>query len=264
MNTESLQKELHTKWIGRQSLAFQEIDSTNDEAFRRAGDGAEEGLLVMADFQTRGKGRKGRRWDSVSGGNIAMSILLRPDISPSAAPRLTLVMALSAAQGIKEASGILTGIKWPNDIVVKGKKICGILTEMKVCGADPPEIVIGVGINVNTEGFPEEIRDRATSLFLESGKKQSCERVMASILEWFEKYYEVFLKTGTLAELKDNYDQACVNNGRRVCVMDPKGQYEAEAVGINEKGELLIIRDDGSMDSVYAGEVSVRGIYGYA
>ncbi len=254
---------LKTKWLGKTLQFFEEIDSTNDEVKKKAEKGFEEGLVIVADRQVKGKGRRGRTWDTFGGMNIAMSFLIKPQFAPDTAPMLTIVMALAAQQGIEKITGIRAGIKWPNDIVIGGKKCVGILTEM---AAEPDYIhyvVIGTGINVNTEKFSDDIKDMATSLYLESGQKWSRSEVTAAIINEFESFYEIFKKTGDLESLKDLYNSLCVNAGSRVCVMDPKGAFEADAKGINEKGELIVTKDDGQELEVYAGEVSVRGIYGY-
>ena len=259
----SLRSALKTKWLGKDLLFFDEIDSTNDEIKRRSDEGAKEGLLAVADIQNKGKGRRGRSWETPKGVNIAMSFLLKPDFSPDTAPMLTLIMALAAAEGIRKLTGLQALIKWPNDIVINGKKCVGILTEMT---AEPDyihEVIIGTGINVNNTEFPEEIKDTATSLYLESGNKWSRSETAAGMINAFEGFYEIFKKSGTLKELKDKYNSICVNAGKRVCVIDPKGSYEADAKGINDRGELLVVTDDGKEAAVYAGEVSVRGIYGY-
>ncbi len=259
----SIRSALKTVWLGRQTVFFDEIDSTNDEVRRRAQKGAEEGLLVAADCQTKGKGRRGRSWENPPGTQIAMSFLLKPDFSPDIAPMLTLVMAMASVEGIRKVTELSVRIKWPNDIVINGKKLVGILTEMT---AEPDyihEVIIGTGINVNIEEFPEELKETATSLYLESGKKWPRALLTGEIINSFEKYYEIFRQTGTFSELREEYNKLCINAGRRVCVLDPKGEFEAQAQGINDKGELIVTKDDGSVVNVFAGEVSVRGIYGY-
>ena len=259
----SIQSFLKTKWLGRDLIFFEETGSTNDEVKKRAEKEAKEGLLIVADRQVKGKGRRGKTWDTFGGENIAMSCLLRPAFSPDIAPMLTIVMAISAMQGIEEVTGIEAGIKWPNDIVINGRKCVGILTEMS---AEPDYIhyvVTGTGINVNTESFPEEIKDIATSLYLETGRKYSRSKLTAAIINAFEAGYELFSKTGDLKEFCQLYNSRCVNAGKRVTVMDPKGSFEAYAKGINDRGELSVKKDDGEEINIYAGEVSVRGIYGY-
>ncbi len=259
----SIEAFLDTSWLGRELLFFDEIDSTNDEIKRRAEKGATEGLLAVADTQNKGKGRRGRGWANPAGVNIAMSYLLKPDLTPNTAPMMTLIMALAAVRGIKEVSGLDVRIKWPNDIVINGKKLVGILTEMT---AEPDcihEVIVGTGINVNTRSFPDEIRTTATSMYLEGGRIYSRAKVTAFVTNAFEKYYESFLESGDLSGLKDEYNDACVNLGAEVRVLDPKGEYEGTSCGIDDKGELIVVKKDGARERVYAGEVSVRGIYGY-
>lgn len=259
----SIRSFLHTKWLGKDLLFFHEIDSTNDELKRRAARQAAEGLVAVADIQTKGKGRKGRGWETPEGVNIAMSYLLRPDIMPDTAPMITLVMALAAAKGIGKVSGLDAQIKWPNDIVIKGRKIAGILTEMNVEPDYIHDVVIGIGINVNNKSFPESISDRATSLLIEGGRTYSRAEVAAEVTNAFETYYETFLGMGDLSGLKAEYEEICVNVGAKVRVLDPAGEFDAEALGINERGELMVRKADGTTENIYAGEVSVRGIYGY-
>ena len=259
----SVRNALKTKWLGKELVFLEEVDSTNEECKRRSRKGAGEGLVVIADSQSAGKGRRGRGWTSDRGTTISMSYLLKPAFSPDIAPMLTLIMAMAAAEGIERITGIDVRIKWPNDIVINGKKAVGILTEMT---AEPDyihEVVIGTGINVSVEEFPEVIKETATSLFLETGKVFSRALIAAEITNSFEIYYEKFKKDGSLSRLINAYNALCVNVGRRVRVLDPKGEYEAEAVGINEKGELVVENDRGELKYIYSGEVSVRGVYGY-
>lgn len=261
----AISSELQTSWLGRDERIhfFSEIDSTNEEAKRQSLNGAGNGEMFVADYQNAGKGRRGRVWTAAPGTTIAMSYLLKPDLVPDIAPMMTLLMAMASTRAIREISGIDAQIKWPNDVVSGGKKLVGILTEMAVESDYIQYVVIGTGINVNVTDFPEEIKDRATSLLLESGKKVSRAKLVAAAAKAFEDYYDIFLRDGNLSSLCEEYNSLCVNVGRRVRVLDPKGEYDAEAYGINEKGELRVRRDDGSEVLVYAGEVSVRGIYGY-
>lgn len=259
----SIKAALHTGWLGKELLFFKETDSTNDELKRRAAKGADEGLMAVADVQTKGKGRRGRGWENPAGVNIAMSYLLRPSFPPDTAPMMTLVMAIAAAKGIRDISGLDVKIKWPNDIVINGKKLVGILTEMTAEPDYIQDVVIGTGINVNGKDFPESIRDRATSMYIEGGRVYSRTEVTAAVTDAFEEYYAVFCKKGDMSGLKRIYDSSCANVGTKVKVLDPRGEYEAQAHGIDDRGRLLITKEDGTEDTVYAGEVSVRGIYGY-
>ncbi len=254
---------LTTKWAGCGVIYLPETDSTNTRAKRLGDEGASHGTLVIAEQQTGGKGRRGRRWESPAGSSIYMSILLRPEIQPNQAPMLTLVMAQSVAEAIREVTNQEALIKWPNDIVVNGKKVCGILTEMSTEIQWINHVVIGVGINVNIESFPEELEETATSLYLESGKRQRRAPLIAEVMKQFERYYNQFIQTGDLSGMQEEYNRLLVNRDREVRVLDPGHEYNGRAAGINETGELLIRTGDGQIRKVYAGEVSVRGIYGY-
>ncbi len=253
---------LETENIGRQLLTFSETDSTNEELKRRyneLGDGA----VAIADSQSRGKGRRGRQWATPPGESIALSIYLKPQITPDKASMLTIVAAMAMLDLCREIPGLDAKIKWPNDLVSSGKKFCGILTEMS---AEPDLInyvIVGVGINVNGPVFPEELKDRATSLLLESGEKHSRAGLAAAFLKFFEQRYADFLRSGDLSGMKDDYNSMLAGRGEKVTVMDPKGAFSGISRGINDLGELLVEGEDGQMTAVYAGEVSVRGIYGY-
>lgn len=254
---------LATEYMGRTLFCFQKTGSTNTEAKRLLEEGGENGLLVIAGTQTSGKGRKGRGWDSPEGTSIYMTIGLKPEFEPQKASMLTLLMAMAVVKGIKKSTGITTAIKWPNDIVLNNKKICGILTELTMERDYISSVVIGAGINANNEEFPESIQAMATSLFLENGKKVLRAQITADIVKEFEDYYEQFSNELSLAFLVDEYNSYLVNKNAKVRVLDPKNQFEGIAKGINERGELLVEREDGQVIEVYAGEVSVRGIYGY-
>ena len=263
MSKEAIKSLLKTAWMGQQVIYFDEIGSTNNEA-KAAGDkGGVDGTLFVADMQTAGKGRRGREWKSPKGENIYMSLLLRPQIAPDQASMLTLVIALSLAQAVREMLGLDVGIKWPNDIVIGGKKICGILTEMTCEITAINYVVIGIGINVNQRKFPDDIKDTATSLTLEMGAAVDRSQLIALTLQYFETNYELFVKEKSLRSLVDAYNEICVNCGKRVRVLEPGNEYEADSRGINEEGELIVRTDDGKIRHIYAGEVSVRGIYGY-
>lgn len=252
-----------TKWAGKNVIYYDETDSTNNRA-KEAGNNKEpHGTLFVADMQMAGKGRRGRVWKSPSGSSIYMTILLYPDIPPVKAPQLTLIMAIAVAEGIREVTGLETKIKWPNDIVVNGKKICGILTEMSTEIDYINHVVIGIGINVNMESFPEDIAKTATSLRIEAGKEFRRFELIAAIMEHFEKAYEAVCKAGSLEPIMEDYNRLLVNCGRRVRVLEPEHEYDALALGIDKTGELQVECEDGSRKSVFAGEVSVRGIYGY-
>ena len=263
MSGAEIESLMNTAWAGRNVCYFDSTDSTNIQAKKLGEGGGVHGTLVVAGQQTSGKGRRGRGWESPLGTSIYMTILLRPDFAPSKAPMLTLVMAMSVAEAIREKTGAEGLIKWPNDIVLNGKKICGILTEMSAEIDYINHVVIGVGINVNTESFPEEISAAATSLRAETGECYRRAEIVAAVMERFEQNYSIFQECGSFKELKDRYNEMLVNIGREVLILEPGHEYKALALGINETGELLVKKEDGTVAEVFAGEVSVRGIYGY-
>ena len=241
---------------------YKEVDSTNAEARRLSVEGAESGLVVTAKKQTAGKGRRGRSWESPADENLYLSILLRPSLEPEKAPMLTLVMAYSVAKALQKED-IQVLIKWPNDLVLSGKKVCGILTEMNLSGAQVEDVIVGVGLNVNTMKFPDELEDKATSLRKETLRELECGELLQLILKEFDKQYQRFLENQDLEFLQEDYNAMLINRGREVMVLEPGKEYLAKALGINKLGELLVRKEDGSTEAVFAGEVSVRGIYGY-
>lgn len=251
-----------THWVGERICYYDVTDSTNIRANRLAEEGAPHGTLVVADAQDAGRGRRGRVWDSAGGTSIYMTLLLKPDIDSANASMLTLVAAMAVADGIHRVTGLEARIKWPNDIVLNGKKVCGILTEMSAQMDYVNHIVIGIGINVHNDAFPEEIAPTATSLFLESGKHYNRAELIEAVWEAFEGYYEIYLATQNLIALRNAYDALLVNKGQRVRVLDPREPYEGVAQGITERGELIVDTWK-SRKLVSSGEVSVRGIYGY-
>ena len=189
---------LKTKWAGQQLFYLEETGSTNIDAKRYAEEGEPHGTTVIAEKQNAGRGRRGKYWESPPGSAIYMTIMLKPDFAPDKASMLTLVMALSVAEAITEATGLQAGIKWPNDVVVNKKKVCGILTELNVETDYIRHVVIGVGINVNNgapEEFPEEIRETATSLRIEAGTPFSRAELLERVLERFEKNHDTFVTT---------------------------------------------------------------------
>lgn len=263
MTKEELESRMRTQWAGRNVVYYPETDSTNLRVKQLGDEGAPHGTLVVADMQTAGRGRRGRTWESPAGSSIYMSILLRPDLLPGAAPALTLVMACSVAEGIMECEDVKVQIKWPNDVIINGKKLVGILTEMSSQIDYINHVVIGVGINVNMTEFPENIRKTATSLRIETGHKVKRAPLIAAVMRRFEENYEIFLRTGDMSGLAEKYSGMLVNLGREVLVIGAKEQYKAQALGIDRNGELLVRREDGTEEKVSAGEVSVRGVYGY-
>ena len=257
-----------TTGIIREVVYYDETDSTNNEAKRAAEkDNAADGTLYITECQTGGRGRRGRNWVSPAGSGIWMSLLLRPDIAPVNASMLTIVAAMAVQEAIhtvltEDGHDAECRIKWPNDIVLNKKKICGILTEMSAEMDYIHYVVIGIGINVNTTDFDETIRATASSLYLETGAHLKRSRIVAAFSESFAKYYDTFVKTQNLAGLKEDYNAMLVNKGSEVKAVYADKEIIGTALGINDEGELIIKTDEGEK-IIRTGEVSVRGLYGY-
>lgn len=254
-----------TKWVGKSAHMYEVVDSTNKTAKELAEAGCEHGTLVIAEEQENGVGRRGRSWYSEPGQGIYMSLVLRPELAVDKAPMLTLVSAMAVSKAIYEMvkdCGIYPFIKWPNDIVIRGKKVCGILTEMTTKNGAIDYIIVGIGVNVHNREFPQEIAHMATSIELEIGHELSRECITELIWTQFEKYYDIFMETQDFSVLQEEYQRMSANKGRKVTVLDAAGEFEGTAKGITENGELIVDTPQGQRVVSY-GEVSVRGIYGY-
>lgn len=192
-----------------------------------------------------------------------MSFAVKPDLPPYKASMITLVTALAVAKAIKDVTGLNTEIKWPNDIVIGSRKVVGILTEMSAEMTTINYVVIGIGINVNMESFPAELEDKATSLYIAGGTKVRRSSIVAKFGKYFEKYYEIFCKDGNLSGIKDEYEKLLVNRNKEVYIIEGDSRIKRVAIGIDTDGELLVKDDNGNIEKIMAGEVSIRGIYGY-
>ncbi len=219
--------------------------------------------LFIADEQTLGRGRLGRSWISSSGSGIWMSLLIKPDMEVVHAPMITLLAAIAVCEAINNHYPIKAYIKWPNDIVVDGKKLCGILTEMSADIDGINYIVTGMGINIKKEKLPTEIEGKALALEEAIGKRADRERLIIDIIAELVDMIGSISKSRELGRFKDRYEKLCINIGREVTVLDPKGEYRARAIGIDNKGELIVECSDKSVKRILSGEVSVRGVYGY-
>ena len=250
-------------WAGSSICYREETESTNDLAKKLAAEGCPEGTLVTADYQSSGKGRRGRAWSSPKGEAVYMSLVLRPDLPPASASMVTLVGAMAVTAAVGRETGLSCQIKWPNDVVSGGRKVCGILTEMSAELDCIHYIVMGMGINTGQREFPEELREKATSLLLECGRPVNRCRLAAAVLEEFEGLYARFLEDGDLRGLAAEYNSRLAGLGREVRILDPAGAYTGVSRGIDEEGGLLVEMDGGDTRRVVSGEVSVRGLYGY-
>ena len=246
---------LTTKYIARNTKYLPETDSTNEAAKRDSA--SPDGSLYIAEVQTAGKGRLGRGWESPKGTGIWMSLLLKPDIAPQDISEITLIAGIAVCRAVGHGAKI----KWPNDIVIGSRKICGILTEMSAEIERVNHIVCGIGINVNTPSFPPELCDKATSLLIETGTKTSRAELRAKVMNEFEPLYESFIKDG-FKSARNEYRKLCVTLDRDVQVIYRKETIIGKAIDIDDDGGLIVDTDNGRI-IVTSGEVSVRGIYGY-
>lgn len=251
-----------TAWAGKKIVYFDVTDSTNIQAKRLAEEGAPHGTLVIAGRQEAGRGRRGRAWESPAQDGVFMTVLLRPDLKPKDASMLTLVAAMAVAKAVRQLYGLPAMIKWPNDVLLSGKKICGILTEMSAEIDSVNYLVTGIGINVSNRKFEGEVSQMATSILLEGGKRARRVELIEAVWEQYEKYYDLFMKKMDLSDIVEEYNGSLVNLGRQVRILDPKEPFVGAAEGITPKGELLVETGQGTR-RVSSGEVSVRGLYGY-
>jgi BirA family biotin operon repressor/biotin-[acetyl-CoA-carboxylase] ligase len=253
---------LNTGFAGRILHYRMETESTNLEAKQLAAAGAPEGSVVTADFQSAGRGRLGRNWVSPAGENLYFSVILRPPVVSYRVPQITLLSAAAIHRALVETlSGIDARIKWPNDIVVGGKKICGVLCEMQ---ADPDTthfVVVGIGINVNQRKFPPDLLERATSLRLESGSSLCRPELLAGVLNRFEELYLQWLREDDLGFILPYLERYSLLQGRDVIVDQLTRQITGTVKGIAPGGELLLGMADGTVRPISSGEASLSSAY---
>jgi len=250
-----IKRHLNTLRLGKSIEYLPRVDSTNRRAKEMGLQGALEGTLVVAEEQTRGRGRLDRQWFSPQGG-IWFSILLRPDLSPQQAPLLTLLTSLAGVKGIKNATGYSLYIKWPNDLFWQGKKAAGILTEINAEMDRINFVVVGVGINVNIrhDHFPEDISSEAISLMEEGGESVSRPKLLATFLNEMEKMYDQAQLEG-FKELIGEWKKYSTTLGKRVEVKTPRGIIKGKAVDINEEGALMVEKEGGGVIHLLSGDV---------
>lgn len=247
---------LKTDFVGRRVYYYERTTSTNEIARDLADCGSSNGLLVVAEEQTGGRGRLGRGWFSPYGKGIWCSVVLYPPVNPANAPPLTMLSAVAVARAIREVTGIEAGIKWPNDLLLEDKKVCGILAEMNAEMERVNYLIIGMGINVNIEDFPEEIRDMATSLKIHTGRHVSRVELLQAVLKEMEQFYKIWLEYG-FGPIRKAWKEMCIMLHRRVRVNGMKDIVEGWAEDVDENGNLVLRLADGSLRRLVAGEVSL-------
>lgn len=260
ISAEEINKGINTLYIGRPTEVLESVDSTNEEIKRRAKQGAEQGLTIVSDEQISGKGRLGRAWKSPKGTSIYESILLYPELPPSQVPCITLAAGLALCSAINKIADCDARIKWPNDIIIGNKKLCGILTEMTIEDNAVAFAVVGMGINVNNREFPEEIRQKATSLYIEKNKSFNRNEIIIKLAECFETIYNEFI-IGGFETLKEEYKSCCATIGRRISAQRQNETICGIAVDIASDGGLIVETDSGEKKYISTGEVAVQGIY---
>ncbi|MBN1473384.1 MAG: biotin--[acetyl-CoA-carboxylase] ligase [Syntrophaceae bacterium] len=253
-----LKKELAGEIIGHSIHYFQEIGSTNDEAFRLGMDGAPEGTVVVADSQSAGKGRLQRSWFSPPQANIYTSIILRPEFNPADAPRITIMAGLAAAQTIETYCPREARIKWPNDVLLDGKKVCGILAQMQTNEDKIDFVILGIGINVNiaADDFPAEIRKIATSLAAQTGAFHSRHDLLITLYKNLSKWYKTLISTG-FEMISDEWLRMASLIGCKIQVKFGNEIIKGKAVGIDERGALVMSDSKGKTVKILAGDASI-------
>jgi BirA family biotin operon repressor/biotin-[acetyl-CoA-carboxylase] ligase len=260
---EILQPRLKGTQFGRRIHHFFKTDSTNTVALALAAAGEPHGTLVVAEEQTAGRGRLGRAWHSEKTSGIYLSIILRPEftptksgLAPQQAPLLTLAAGLAARDAVVQVTGLGVDLRWPNDLLAGGKKFCGILTEMQAEAQRIHYVVVGIGVNVNHAKLPAELEPIATSLRLATGRGVSRLELLAGLLAAFDRYYNQLLRDGS-APLISRFSQvSSYASGKRVLVTGPKEKMSGVTEGLDATGTLLVRRDDGQLVPVLAGDVT--------
>lgn len=248
---------LDTRIFGTKSIVcLRETDATNIRAKDLAGSGAPEGTVVIAETQTMGRGRKGRTWFSPYRDGVYVSIILRPEISPSAAPRMTLMAAVAVAEALDSLVQLKVRIKWPNDILVNGRKLAGILTEISMEMDEVEYMVVGLGLNVNTpaKSFPVDIRGKATSILIETGERSSRVDLIRAYLKCYDKYYEILKKSGFEPIMK-RWKEFSDIIGRCVAVDVIGKKHVGMVVDIDNDGVLILKDDQSRFHRIFSGDI---------
>ncbi len=247
---------LKTKWIGKRIHYFQTLDSTNSKAYELALNGAEEGEVIIAESQEKGKGRLGRQWFSPPFLNVYISLILRPKIPPHQASLVTLMAAVATADAIRNFLGLLPLIKWPNDILLRGRKVAGLLNEIHSEADRVHFVILGIGVNLNMgeKMFSKEIRNIATSLKIETGQTVSRKDFLQSLLLELERWYAIFSREGSAVILKAWRDRAHIK-GKQVKVTSFGETLVGRAIDIDSDGALILEKKDGKQKRVVAGDV---------
>lgn len=260
LDAERITQALDGYHIAHPIITLRTVDSTNEELKRQARQGAVSGLVVTAEEQTAGKGRFGRQWCAGHDGGLYFSLLLRPDLPPADIASITLASGYAVCLAVREFTGLPAQIKWPNDIIIGRKKLCGILTEMAAQSDRVDYVIVGIGINVNNETFPDSIADKATSLALEAGHPWDRNDFLSCVLRFLEKVLSNFFVSLSLEDVA-HFNTLCATIGREVTVQRNGQTISGTATTVSATGELIIRTKDNHELTVTSGEVTVQGIY---
>ncbi len=256
---EEIREGIETRILGKKTIHHHmETASTNTTAKELAIHGAPEGTLIISEMQTGGKGRLGREWFSPPGEGIYLSFILRPSVSPAEAPKITLLAAVAVAEALRQATRLRALIKWPNDIILRGKKAAGILMEINTEMDAIDYVVIGLGVNVNIATFPAHLTEKATSLLIETAEKQSRVGLIKDFLQWFEHYYGMFQRSD-FEPILERWRQLSRITGRRITVETIDSKLVGTAVDIDGDGRLMVEDNKGHVHRVYSGDVTLNG-----
>ena len=255
-----LQGSCQGKLLGREMIYLESADSTNRQARGKALRGAPEGLVVIADSQTQGKGRMGRTWISPPGVNVYFSIVLQPSIPPHRAPQITLLAGISCAQALIKVTGLDPRLKWPNDIFLNGKKAAGILAEMEGERSDLHFVVVGIGINVNWAGedIPLDLRETTTSLRAETGREFSRALIASEVLAELERNYALFLAEGFSERMRQEWNALSGMKEKWATVSFLDQKISGKILGLDTDGALLLLDEEGNTQRFIVGDVSLR------
>lgn len=256
LTPDMLRQRLRGSLFGKRIYHFFKTDSTNQVALELGHAGEPEGAVIIAEEQTAGRGRAGHSWHSERAAGIYATILLRPRLAPVQAPLLTMMAGLSARAAVQAATGLTVDLKWPNDLMISGKKLGGILTEMHAEPSQVRFVIVGIGINVNQQKFPAELAGASTSLRMETGKVQSRLEVLVQFLRQFESDYKELLSEGSAGVVKRFEAASSYARGKRVRVTNGRESFTGVTAGLEETGVLRVKRDDGEITLVIAGDVA--------
>jgi len=259
ITADEIREGLCTKVFGKKNIIYlKETDSTNTRAKELAAQGAPEGTLIIAEKQTKGRGRRGRNWFSPPGGGIYFSLILRPTISPTETPRITLMTAVVLAETLISLMKLKLRIKWPNDILVNGKKLAGILTEISTEMDAVNYIVVGLGMNVNTrfENFPSEIKKNATSILIETGEQFPRVRLIQHYLKLYEQYYDMF-KKNNFEPIMKRWKELADIIGKQIKVDVVGKTHIGKVIDVDNDGVLILNDDQGKLQRIFSGDVTL-------